>query len=81
MHGIEKTLGILWILKVFCLYQMDAWGAGGGMITAHKYSFLRHNCCGMIGFITKQFKQNWYAQDLADLEYLSDLIEECHEKK
>lgn len=34
-----------------------------------------------IGFITKQFKQNWYAQDLADLEYLSDLIEECHEKK
>ena len=31
--------------------------------------------------VTKQFKQNWYAQDLSDLEYLSDLIEECHEKK
>ena len=34
-----------------------------------------------IGYITKQFKQNWYAQDLADLEYLSDLIEVYHEKK
>lgn len=34
-----------------------------------------------IGFITKQVKQNWYAKEMNDLEYLSQLIEERYEKK
>lgn len=37
---------------------------------------------GGVGFITLQIKQRWYNEDLADLDFINDLINEnSHEKK
>lgn len=36
---------------------------------------------GGIGFITQQVKQRWYLQDLTNLEFLSELLNEKHRAK
>lgn len=36
---------------------------------------------GGVGFITLQLKQRWYNKDLADLEFIQELISESNEQK